>query len=95
MRRVAEFYGADVFVTLNPRVPPAAEKTLRRLTLAHPLFNRKALEAQGLPKALRHEVRFPPVREGHRMVGSGMFVVNAPYGAADEAARLSRMFRAL
>ena len=38
---------ADVFVTLNPRVPPAAEKTLRQFTLAHPLFNQKALQAQG------------------------------------------------
>ncbi len=54
-----------------------------------------ALEAQNLPKVLRHEVRFPPAREGHRMVGSGMFVVNAPYGLADEAARLSKRFASL
>ncbi|MEX0303511.1 MAG: 23S rRNA (adenine(2030)-N(6))-methyltransferase RlmJ [Leisingera sp.] len=53
----------------------------------------KALEAQDLPGALRHEVSFPPAREGHRMVGSGMFVVNAPFGAEDEAARISGMFR--
>lgn len=52
-----------------------------------------ALEAQALPGALRHEVRFPPVREGHRMVGSGMFVVNAPFGAEEEAARISALFR--
>ncbi|KIC27620.1 23S rRNA (adenine(2030)-N(6))-methyltransferase RlmJ [Leisingera sp. ANG-M6] len=55
----------------------------------------KALESQGLPDALRHEVSFPPVREGHRMVGSGMFVVNAPYGAAEEAARISALFDAV
>lgn len=48
-----------------------------------------ALEAQGLPGALRHEVRFAPVREGHRMIGSGLFVVNAPFGLADAAAQLS------
>lgn len=54
-----------------------------------------ALEAQGLPKALRHEVRFAPAREGHRMVGSGMFVVNAPYGLEAEAAWLSERFDAL
>ena len=36
----------DVFVTLNPRAPPDAAKTLRTLSLAHPLFNQKALEAQ-------------------------------------------------
>lgn len=54
-----------------------------------------ALKQQGLPKMLHHEVRFPPVREGHRMVGSGLFVVNAPYGAQDEADRLGRHFAAL
>ncbi|MBE1283605.1 MAG: 23S rRNA (adenine(2030)-N(6))-methyltransferase RlmJ [Rhodobacteraceae bacterium] len=54
-----------------------------------------ALEAQGLPKTLRHEVRFPPVREGHRMVGSGMFIVNTPYGLETEADRLSKKFAML
>ncbi len=54
-----------------------------------------ALEDQNLPKVLRHEVRFPPAREGHRMVGSGMFVVNAPYGLEDEAKRLGKLFSAL
>lgn len=50
------------------------------------------LEEQNLPKVLRHEVRFPPVREGHRMIGSGMFIVNAPYGLKDEATRLHGLF---
>jgi len=47
---------------------------------------------QAHPDALRHEVRFPPAREGHRMVGSGMFVINPPWGLADEAQRLSGIF---
>ena len=46
-----------------------------------------------LPEALTHEVRFPPARPGHRMVGSGLFVVNAPYGFAQEAARLTALFQ--
>lgn len=54
-----------------------------------------ALKEQELPKVLHHEVRFPPAREGHRMVGSGMFIVNAPYGLGDEAAALSKKFRLL
>ncbi len=45
------------------------------------------------PEALRHEVRFPPVRDGHRMVGSGLFVVNPPWGLAEEAARITAIFR--
>ncbi|MFV0513001.1 MAG: 23S rRNA (adenine(2030)-N(6))-methyltransferase RlmJ [Jhaorihella sp.] len=51
-----------------------------------------ALEAQGLPGAFRHEVAFAPVRAGHRMVGSGLFVINAPWGLKDAAAQVSRLF---
>lgn len=50
------------------------------------------LETAKLPGVLRHEVRFPPVREGHRMVGSGLFVVNAPYGLDDAAKLIGRAF---
>jgi 23S rRNA (adenine2030-N6)-methyltransferase len=46
------------------------------------------------PDALRHEVVFGPAREGHRMVGSGLFVVNPPYGLADEAQRIEALFDA-
>jgi 23S rRNA (adenine2030-N6)-methyltransferase len=52
-----------------------------------------ALEAAGFPKILRHEVRFAPAREGHGMVGSGLFILNAPFGLATEAARISALFR--
>ncbi len=58
-----------------------------------PMLN--ALQYQDLPGAERLEVRFPPAREGHRMIGSGMFVVRAPYGITDEAARLSKCFHQL
>ncbi|SPH17408.1 Ribosomal RNA large subunit methyltransferase J [Defluviimonas aquaemixtae] len=54
-----------------------------------------ALEARGLPKTLRHEVSFPPARGGRGMLGSGLFVVNAPYGLAAEAERLSALFASL
>jgi 23S rRNA (adenine2030-N6)-methyltransferase len=47
------------------------------------------------PESLRHELRFPPAREGHRMVGTGIWALNAPYGFADEAARLTAAFKAL
>ncbi len=53
------------------------------------------LEALNLPKVLRHEVRFPPAKDKHRMVGSGMFIVNAPWGLADEAKALSARFASL
>ena len=44
------------------------------------------------PEALRSEVHFPPVREGHRMQGSGMFVINPPYGIEQEAAAIAALF---
>jgi 23S rRNA (adenine2030-N6)-methyltransferase len=46
-----------------------------------------------VPEAVTHEVNFPPARPGHRMVGSGLFVVNAPYGFQEEAMRLSSLFQ--
>ena len=36
----------DTFVTLNPPTPPAAEHTIKRLTLSHPVFGAGACEAQ-------------------------------------------------
>jgi len=51
--------------------------------------------AANFPDALSHEVDFPPARDGHGMIGSGMFVINPPWGLADEAKRLSTLFAAL
>lgn len=36
-----------------------------------------------LPDALTHEIAFPPARKGHGMSGSGLFVVNPPWGLKD------------
>ncbi|WP_298850486.1 23S rRNA (adenine(2030)-N(6))-methyltransferase RlmJ [uncultured Ruegeria sp.] len=55
----------------------------------------EALKSQNYSKAVCHEVMFPPAREGHRMVGSGMFVLNAPFGIEDETRRLSQLFARL
>lgn len=49
------------------------------------------LEA-AFPQALRSEVAFAPVREGHGMTGSGMFVVNPPWGLQQEAALITARF---
>ena len=48
-----------------------------------------------IPDSIAHEVGFPPARQGHGMVGSGLFVVNAPYGFAEEAGRLAANFKKL
>lgn len=52
------------------------------------------LEIEG---ALHSQVRFPPARPGHGMIGSGLYVLNPPWGleeaAADLAARFERLGR--
>lgn len=47
------------------------------------------------PEALISEVSFPPAREGHGMIGSGMFILNPPWGLEDEATRLRKLFNGL
>ncbi len=51
--------------------------------------------SEALPDAVRHEVAFPPARQGHGMTGSGLFVVNPPYGFHKEAAALTDRFATL
>lgn len=45
-----------------------------------------------MPDAMVHEARFAPARAGHGMVGSGMVVVNPPWGLADTATALDAAF---
>ncbi|MCH2094102.1 MAG: 23S rRNA (adenine(2030)-N(6))-methyltransferase RlmJ [Rhodobacteraceae bacterium] len=47
------------------------------------------------PQALSHEVRFAPVRSNHRMIGSGLFVLNPPFGLTEAAAPVTALFRAV
>lgn len=51
--------------------------------------------ATAIPEGITHEVTFPPAREGHRMQGAGLFIVNPPWGLEQELARLSAHFAAL
>lgn len=46
------------------------------------------------PGLLVSELRFPPAREGHGMIGSGLAVVNPPWGLAEEAARIEALIAA-
>ncbi len=53
------------------------------------------LDALALPDAIRHEVRFPPARPGHGLLGSGLYITNPPFGWAAAAADLTRRFATL
>lgn len=48
-----------------------------------------------VPDGLHHQVLFPPAREGHRMIGSGLFIVRAPYGLHAELTRLEACYTSL
>lgn len=71
------------------------------IALWYPLLTNKAhlpmLQALSAahPDALRHEVGFPPARPGHGMIGSGLFVINPPYGMNSEAHRLTNKYKTL
>jgi len=51
--------------------------------------------AAAFPEGTRHDVRFPSVRPGHRMEGSGLFILNAPFGLDAELATLAARFEML
>lgn len=51
-----------------------------------------ALKGLAAEKTLLHEVRFPPARPGHGMIGSGMFFINPPFGLTDDVNRLTDLF---
>lgn len=92
----------DDYVTLPKAIAMIARKwNVGILCLWYPLLisgaHEPMLEAlqNAHPEALRHELRFPPVRDGHRMIGSGMFIINPPYGIEEEARRLTALFKAL
>lgn len=85
------------------RIPTQIAKLARKwnvgiIALWYPLLSdgRQAAMVETLrtahPEALLSEVRFPPARPGHGMIGSGMFVLNPPYGLADEAKRIEALY---
>lgn len=50
-------------------------------------------EIGALGEVFHHQLRFPPAREGHGMIGSGMVVINPPWGLETAAAALDRLPR--
>lgn len=88
------------------RIPPLVAKLAKKWNVGvimvwYPILTdaRQALMAHRLrvdhPGALVSEVRFPPARAGHGMVGSGMFVINPPYGLDEEARSLAALYKEL
>ncbi|NAZ37073.1 23S rRNA (adenine(2030)-N(6))-methyltransferase RlmJ [Rubellimicrobium sp. CFH 75288] len=83
LERVARKWPVGVLVLWYPLLPDGRHA---------PMLDRLG---SALPGALRHEVRFAPVRPGHGMEGSGLFVVNPPWGSEGRLAWLGERFGAL
>lgn len=83
VRRLHRKWGVGVIVLWYPVLTDTPHRPMLRLL------------AEMLPDAVRHEVHFPPARTGHRMVGSGLFILNPPYGFHAEAQRLTGLYAGL
>ncbi|MFB2530825.1 23S rRNA (adenine(2030)-N(6))-methyltransferase RlmJ [Paracoccus sp. p3-h83] len=86
--------------TLTRLVPQIARKwNVGIIALWYPILTSGAHRAMtdglraALPDITLHEVGFAPARPGHGMIGSGLAVVNPPFGFDDQAAMLTAMFR--
>lgn len=82
LREIARKWNVGVLVLWYPILAGAPHAPMLR-----------ALAAE-FPGGFRHEVAFPPAREGHRMTGSGLFVVNPPWGIEAAAAEVATALRA-
>jgi len=84
-------------------IPPIIAKLHKKwnvgiIVLWYPVLNSGAHDPmltaliKNHPDGLCAEVNFPPAREGHRMMGSGLFIVNPPFGLSDELKRIADIF---
>ncbi len=83
LRRVARKWPVGTLILWYPLLVGAPHREMLKML------------TETLPDGVRHEVAFPPARPGHRMIGSGLFVVNPPYGFSTEALRLTKCFATL
>lgn len=83
LAKIAKIWPVGVLMLWYPILTDARHRTMKSAIL------------RSLPDALNHEVYFKPAREGHRMVGSGLVVVNAPWGLDGELADLGNHFTQL
>ncbi len=81
LAKIHRKWGVGVLMLWYPILTDAPHKPM-----IHALQN-------AIPDGIVHEVRFRPAQPGHRMIGSGLFVVNAPYGFTEEGARVSKHFQ--
>ncbi len=80
LKRIAEKWEVGILALWYPLLAePAHESMLRKL-------------GKFFPEAMSHQVDFSAAQVGHGMVGSGLFLINSPYGLDVELARLGRCY---
>ena len=84
LTQVHRKWGVGVLMLWYPILANGAERGMVR-----------NLGGYGAEKTLHHRVHFPPAKAGHGMIGSGMFVVNPPWGLQAACAELDRHFAKL
>jgi 23S rRNA (adenine2030-N6)-methyltransferase len=82
LREIHRKWGVGVLVLWYPVLAGGAQRAMVAALEAGP----------ELPGFLRSEVRFAPARAGHGLIGSGVVIVNAPWGLAADVARIEALF---
>jgi 23S rRNA (adenine2030-N6)-methyltransferase len=82
LREIHRKWGVGVLVLWYPVLAGGAHRAMVAALEAPP----------ALPGFLRSEVGFAPARPGHGLIGSGMVIVNAPWGLAQDFARIEALF---
>ncbi|MEM6941152.1 MAG: 23S rRNA (adenine(2030)-N(6))-methyltransferase RlmJ [Pseudomonadota bacterium] len=83
LAKINRAWNVGVLVLWYPVLSNGAQRPLRRgLAAAH-------------PSGFGHEVHFAPARPGHGMQGSGLFVINPPFGLHTAAAEITGIFERL
>lgn len=86
------------------RIPKIISQLARKwnvgvIILWYPILTNKAQQGmvtelrETFPEAVIHTETFPPARAGHGMVGSGLFILNPPFGMKSALDDISHVFR--
>ncbi len=83
VKQLATKWNVGVVMVWYPILKSGAERSLVRDLERH------------VRDGICHQVKFPPAKEGHGMIGSGLFIIRPPYGLDAELHRLSACYQGL
>ncbi len=83
VKQLATKWNVGVVMVWYPVLKSGAERSLVRDLQRH------------IRDGISHQVQFPPAKDGHGMIGSGLFIIRPPYGLDAELQRLSACYQGL